>query len=255
MTKNKILSLILFSLIFSSIKAQDNNIKLNLMSIPLGIIHPQYERVLTPRLSIQLGLGVSPNKKVPQFSKDLLQDFVQGQSDDDNSEESIISLFNDLRYNTLLLTPEVRYYLSGKKGAPKGIYLGAFLRYSRHSGTSIYPHNRDSSGEIVDFDGIIKSTSFGGGINLGVQWIVKEKLSIDWTFIGLGLNKSTIDLLIESENMTPDDISEIKGEINDTYTGGDIFNVKVSSGNDSVRAVYTGLLPILRFGLSLGYAF
>ena len=253
MKLNKILITILLIPLFSSLKAQDNNIKLNLMSIPLGIAYPQYERVISPKLSVQLGFGFSPKKKIPQFTKNILDDYINDESDGSASESSMSVFFDKLRYTTIILTPEVRYFL-GNKGAPRGVYLGAFLRYARHSGTSIYPHERDS-GEIVDFDGELKSNAFGGGINLGIQWLIKDKISIDWNIIGIGINKSVIDLRIEGDNMTPKDVEDITAEIKDSYTGGDIFVLNLTAGDDYVHAVYTGLLPILRFGLSVGYAF
>ena len=253
MKTNKFLITILLISFFTSLKGQENNIKLNLVSLPLGIIYPQYERVITPRFSVQLGVGFSPEKKIPKFTQNLVEDII-GNEADKSEESSMEVFFKELRYTTLIITPEARYYLSGKKGAPKGLYLGAFLRYSQHSGTSIYPHER-SDGSIAEFDGELKSNAFGGGLDLGIQWLIKDKISIDWTIIGIGVNKSVLDFRVESENMTPEDIIDITTEIKDNYTGGDIFTLELTAGNDYVNAVYTGLLPILRFGLSVGYAF
>lgn len=249
MRLTKILILLLMLPMFSLVKAQDNNIKLNLVSLPLGIVMPQYERVLTPRFSLQLGLGLSPNKKIPKFTQNLIDDYVDNTSEGNASDNGMKTFFEELKYTTIILTPEARYFVSGKKGAPRGLYLGAFLRYTRHNGTSVYPEERDN-GEIVDFDGTLTSNSFGGGVNLGIQWMIQDKISIDWNIIGLGINTTKMELLIESENMTPDDVESIKGTLTEEYG-----ELEVEAGNDFVRGVYTGLLPILRFSLSIGYAF
>ena len=92
----------------------------------------------------------------------MVEGFISNEAED-GAESSMDVFFRELKYNTIIITPEVRYYLSGKKGAPRGMYLGAFFRYSRHSGTSLYPHERDT-GEIVDFDGDLKSNALGGGL-------------------------------------------------------------------------------------------
>jgi len=68
------------------------------------------------------------------------------------------------------ITPEFRYYLS-QASAPKGIFVAPFLRYQQFEVT-------DNS-----TSGVGKLTSYGGGLLIGAQTLLKETITIE-AFLG-----------------------------------------------------------------------
>ncbi|MFY7900937.1 MAG: DUF3575 domain-containing protein [Chitinophagaceae bacterium] len=105
------------------------------------------------------------------------------------------------------ITPEFRYYASENKGAMNGFYVAPFVRYQNYSLSE-----SNNKGTL---------NTFGGGLLLGNQWVLKGGLNIDF-FIG------------------------------PSYTGG---KIKVTDGTDSFDLPF-GINGFgLRSGLTIGIAF
>lgn len=94
--------LLLVAAIFSgtSVFAQQNVLKLNILSPIVKTINVSYEHVLTTESSFQFGF------------------FYTGYSD------------NDTKFSGFGLTPEYRFYLSESE-APAGVYVAPFVRYQK----------------------------------------------------------------------------------------------------------------------------
>jgi hypothetical protein len=77
------------------------------------------------------------------------------------------------------VTPEFRYYASKDKGALNGFYLAPFVRYQN------YTISEDANkGEL---------STFGGGLLLGNQWLLKGGLNID-LFAGPSYNSGSVKI-------------------------------------------------------------
>ncbi len=97
-----------------------------------------YERVITEKSSVQLGF------------------FYTGFS------------IADTRVRGFGITPEYRFYVSAKNGAPTGFYVGPYLRYQNLE-FSIDANTREKA----------RLSAFGGGLVVGGQWVFSDIISLD----------------------------------------------------------------------------
>lgn len=140
----------------TSALAQDNVLKVNILSPIVKTGSFFYERKLTDNSSFQLGL-LFTNFKV---------------SDED-------------RITGFAITPEYRFYLSERTTALQGFYVGPFLRYQ----------NLTIKTDNTYYGGTSSETSlntFGGGVVVGRHWIFKERFSLD-AFLGPSYNAGNIE--------------------------------------------------------------
>lgn len=123
------------------VAAQDappkNLIKINLLSPLVRTGSFFFERAMSDEISLQLGF------------------FYTGAS------------VGDTEFRGFGLTPELRYYLSEKHPAPRGVFIAPFARYQNFTVTE----------EGVDGKGTY--SSFGGGLLVGTQTMFKNKISLD----------------------------------------------------------------------------
>lgn len=144
-----------------------NLLKINFISLVAATGSFFYERVINERMSAQLGV---------QFTS--YAGFFTGNE----------------RLRNFAFTPEFRYYLTSLE-APKGFYVAPFLRYRESSITG------DVSVAGRKFDGKATVTSFGGGVLLGGQFLVSNRVSVE-AFIGPTFSGRNIDV---SEGSTEGD--------------------------------------------------
>lgn len=103
-------------------KHKMNIVKVNLMALALKNYSFQYERVLTKKISIAVGVRTMPTGSLP------FQDiFIDQFGDDDPDVESTI---RDVKIGNFALTPEVRFYLN-KKGYGRGFYIAPYYRFAK----------------------------------------------------------------------------------------------------------------------------
>lgn len=215
----------------ASSETPKNVVKLNLfpfalMSVGLKNFSLQYERAVGKKISVGLGLSFMPASRLPTK-------FTEGSP-----------LLVSLRTKGYALTPEFRFY-PGKKGAPRGFYLAPYLRYSSYTMSTgynytkvdtiqTYPVVTQSTTYNVDAKG--KYTFIGGGVMIGVHYMIKNRVSIDWGIFGLHAGASKISLSASSPSMfglfSDKDRAQIQAELNDSFGN--------MPGNSSVDVTNTG---------------
>lgn len=130
----------MFLLIAVPAKAQDtppqNLFKINLLSPLVRTGSFFFERAVSEDISVQLGF------------------FYTG--------ASIV----DTKFRGFGLTPELRYYLSEKHPAPRGVFIAPFARYQSFNLSD-------------DFGNEGSYSSFGGGLLVGTQTLFKNRISLD----------------------------------------------------------------------------
>jgi hypothetical protein len=136
------LILLLFLLNSKSLQAQENIVKLNPLSALIGVITPSYERVINEKSTFAVGINF--------FSRDL----------------------DAIKTTGFGITPEYRFYISKTKEAPRGVYVGPFVRYQ-----NISAKGDTSSGDKVS------ASVFGLGGIFGHQWVWDSGFALD-LFIG-----------------------------------------------------------------------
>jgi len=222
---------------------QKNNVKLNLFSLPLSNFSVQYERGLTRKWSVALGLRYQPSIHIP-FRKEIRE-----RANLKASDAEAIDFLENAQYSNWAVTPELRYYL-GKKPL-NGFYLAPFARYSNYQLKWDYTYVDDlNSSHDIAFTG--KANSITAGLLLGAQWHIGEHFLIDWWMIGPSIGSINIDIdgvadlsMLDASQQTT--LAEKLSKIYD--------NVKVNVNDNGAKASSTQPFAGVRTGLCIGFTF
>jgi len=209
-----------------------NLVKLNLPNLTFGNLTLNYERLLSARNSVALNLGyIRPQKPIS-----VVNDFV-------NADE-----LEPGEFSGLTATLEYRIY-GKKKGAGRGFYYAPYARYASHK----LGFQSDIDGNFANAD--TQLSTVGLGAQIGAQWLIKDRIVIDWGILGLAAQwytfKSTFTAVDEEINF--DEIrAELETDINDS-----VLSNKLEFTNDenSLQAKMPFLFGGARAYLSIGYKF
>jgi hypothetical protein len=221
-----------------------NIIKLNLSSLIFSNFSLQYERVLTRKSSIALGLSVMPKTGLP-FAKTLKDKY--------GSNSDAARAIDETRLSNFSITPEYRFYL-GKKGAPTGFYVAPFVRYNHLNFNQFYRFTpSDNKQHVANIVGSINN--IGGGLLIGTQWNLSKKLTLDWWIAGpiYGSSKGTLTGT-DPMDIPAADRPNIKRDIESL----DIPATKIQAavGKNQIDVTLDGPYVGLRaFGFALGIKF
>ena len=144
-----------------SASAQDNVVKVNILSPLVKTGSFFFEHKLSSSSSVQLG-ALFTNWSVA-----------------------------DTKVSGFAITPEYRFYLSESKEAPRGFYVAPFVRYQNltlKNSYEAYDYSNNTSQTQTDEASL---NTFGGGILIGHQWIFKQRFSLD-TFLGPSYNGGSL---------------------------------------------------------------
>ncbi len=209
-----------------------NLVKLNLPNLTFGNLTLNYERLLSARNSVALNLGYIR----PQAPVSALSDFV----DADEVEPG--------EFSGLTATLEYRIY-GKKKGAGRGFYYAPYLRYANHK----LGFQSDIEGNFANADTQLSAVGLGGQI--GAQWLIKDRVVIDWGILGLAAQwytfKSTFTAVGDEI-----DFDEIRAELETDIEDSLLTNkLEFTSDENSLQAKMPFLFGGARAYLSIGYKF
>ena len=149
-----------------------------------------------------------------------------------------------------------RMYL-GKKEM-RGFYFEPFLKYLDNQ----FVTNTSFEIDATDRPFIVTSdySGMGVGAQLGVQFLIANKVAIDFYFLGPEANIAKQKLVAQetgsglpwSNSEAEDAEEQIEDFIDDIPLLKDNMEVTVNAGAKNVRTKYDGFLPGIRFGLSIG---
>ncbi len=148
-----------------------------------------------------------------------------------------------------------RHY-TGKHVAPKGFYYEPSLKYQTlnphiSANGSVTIEERTEEGNVA-LDASI--SSFSAGFQIGYQFLIAERVTIDLGFFGLeaGMWKVKMDASSDNTALVDNFEQDITSAVEDLPFGnptvtreGDTFKVKTESI----------FLPMLRFNIGIGFAF
>lgn len=207
-----------------------NIVKLNLPNLAFGNITLNYERILSPRNTAVLNVGYIRPQALSSF---LADDSWSGD-----------------KFSGITATAEYRFY-SKKKGAPRGFYYAPYLRYANYK--------LDYRGSIDENDTNVvnKISTIGLGGQIGIQWLIKDRVSIDWGILGLAVQRynfsSTFTAANADEAINFEEIlAEIQQEIDDSPLNN---KLKFETGDDFLKTKMPFLFGGARAYLSVGYSF
>jgi hypothetical protein len=247
----QLLIVLIASYIFITLPAHGQNtgsnkniIKLNLTSIALKHYSLQYERTLTKKRSVAIGIGFSPNVGLP-FKKTLL-DLFDGNADARKAIETTV-------FNKITITPEYRFYL-GKKEAPSGFYIAPFIRYTHMSISQDYEFTPSSNKlHVAHLKG--KFSGIGTGVKFGAQWALGRRVTLDWWIAGpfIGAMNASFHGTDDMTDMTAQDKAELESDIESVDIP--LWKIDATVGNNKIDAKLKGPFYGVLAGLNLGIRF
>ena len=165
----------------------------------------------------------------------------------------------DIEPQGLFLNPYFRFY---PKEVFKGFYVEAFLRYFNYSFLLPYDYEKNGGKIRANADGT--ASAFGGGLALGVQFALASRLFLDIN-AGYGMAAGSAHLETNDPNLELEDYQTIQRNIEkyqddediQVFLLGDILTDPEAGATDTKAwADFNNkVFPVLRGGISLGYAF
>lgn len=222
--------------------AQNNVAGINPLSLGLKNLNLKYELVVNKNQSLALNGSYMLERTLPFYSIENANLFFDKETTTDIDIEEHVTGYS--------FFPEYRFYMGKKKDAPQGFYVAPYFRYNHYNFEFIGPYE----GQRATFSGIY--SSIGGGIQLGMQWIVNDFLSFDLQILGLGINSNNLNARFETDNNN-EGYGQIKQDIELDVEDVPILGGKmeVTATDDYVEGKGSFIIPGVRGGLSIGIAF
>lgn len=225
------------------VQAQNSQIvKARTAIINLGL---EYEYTLSKRTSVLGEVGFQLPIDVPQSVFDRIEN---------------LGTQNNLKFGSgnlrgAYLAGEYRFYLKGN--APQGFYVAPYAKLGNrkfkldgsYSNNNLNIDSVSAAAELKLF-----TASLGGQI--GYQFIIRDKFTINWNIIGFGLNLNRIKgSFTANDNGVFDDFAADAQRFIETIPG--LKNVDLVPDNISKTISAGGGFPFwgVRTGLSIGYMF
>ncbi len=241
--KTKLTLVLIFcvAFVFAQDSIKKNIIKTNLPALAYKNLNLQYERVLTKRSSILLGVGYIPSGSVP--FKSNLENYV---SEEDHH------YFNQAQLGYFSLTPEYRVYLG--KGYGKGFYFSPYYRYSKFTfeKVNIAFENDLGADENLDLEGDISAHSFG--VMLGVSFNLSKNLVLDWWIVGGHYGNSSGNAIGRTNfTLSSTEQQRVQEELENIDLP--LIDEKITVNSNGGTMKFDGEWAGLRSGISLGFRF
>ena len=239
--KKYILLFIIISFLLPA-NGQNNVAGINPLSLGLKNLNLKYELVLNENQSLALNGSYMLKRTLPFYSIENAKVFFDEETTTDIDIEEHVTGYS--------FFPEYRFYMGKKKNAPEGFYVAPYFRYNHYNFEFIGPYE----GHKATFSGVY--SSIGGGIQLGMQWLINDFLSLDLQIIGLGINSNNLDARFKTDNKTAD-YGQVKQDIEVDVEEVPILGgqMEVTATSDYVEGKGSFILPGIRGGLSIGIAF
>jgi len=233
-----ILLLVLAMPVFSQARIDStykNTIKLNGAAVILNNASLLYERDLRKNWSVMLGAGY-------RWGGDIPKAFGLG---------SVVVTSKSTGLRGFSLTPELRYYFNFCEcGGPRtGFYAGLYGRYIRLYGDLKF--NVWNGSDFIDVGAAGNLREFGGGLQLGYQFVIKKRFVVDLMFAGPRRSHFKMELNLESE-FIEDAIPLIEEEINKrlAWFGKDPISLDIHPD-----VSHTFGFTNFRYAVAIGYRF
>ena len=215
-----------------------NVVKFFPIDIPFQSISFEYERMIDPKNSLTLGVGI------PMQGQIVTKNLLNGSSN-----------LKKMEFNSMHVRAAYRYYY-GYNLLPKGFYIEPFFKYQQIKLDGNYQGINDQKtiyrGDIV---GNINTINLG--LQIGVQFLISKRITLDLYFLGLEGGIANGGITSTSKNST--DAGNIETDFKDAVAGLPFFIenwLTVKKVNNQVFINANKLqYPWYRGGISIGIAF
>lgn len=224
-----------------SVKYKKNIIKWNITPWLIWSkknININYERVLSPYRSFSVNVGFF---ELPQFTKTLFDS---------------LEIKNSSQRGGFTVSGDYRMYFKkrNRNMAPDGLFWGPYgsYHYTQFSNDIVVLNNPSIQGDLL-FDAKINIYSMG--VQLGYQFIIKERLSIDLVFMGPSLSMYTTKLKLGGDVTVDEDdqyVQAIYDVLKNAIPG---FEQLVQEGEVTASGANFSMGFGLRYLIQVGYRF
>lgn len=227
-------------------------VKTNLLGYAFGSYSISLERMLTKKLSVQLGYSIRPEGSI------------------DYGLAKIDTNLGAAKVGHQSFSVDLRLYLS-RTGYGHGFYLQPYFRYDKFSlsdlnfgGTTTASALVAGGQEVHNFNVVGSAKSGSLGLALGTQWLIgkKKNFLIDWTIIGLHYGwsgKTTFEgtyvgkLTAEQEQAKKDYKEDVEKFVKDVpFISG---NVNFDENGASIKTEFKHPFIFLRSSIAFGFRF
>lgn len=227
-------------------ETMNNIIKVNVLALPLKNLSVQYEKPLSPRVSVALGVRYMPTVALP-FKSLLMNSFTDG-------DEDAKDIINKSRLGNFAITPEVRFYLG--QGYGQGFYIAPYYRFVRFTTNTVTVNYNDNAVNApkrsVNLGGDVHAHT--GGIQLGAQWFLSHRIVLDWWILGAHYGSGAGSFTgVPSTPFTPGEQADVKKVIEDVDLP--LVDKTVSVSANKVLVNVSGPFGGLRAGFCIGVRF
>jgi hypothetical protein len=168
--------------------------------------------------------------------------------------------FSETKVSALGTVTELRVY-GKKKEALRGFYWGPFFNANLVKiSTGLYTarfkldYNNVYKVDILQFCEI---RSVGLGLQIGVQGIIKKKIAVDWTILGIGISSVSLNGRIQTVNTEQDfDLRAYPLAITSSeFAFEKYFPLQKTVEAKQILISGKAPVPVLRMSLSIGIAY
>jgi Protein of unknown function (DUF3575) len=220
--------------------ARKNIVRYNLSSALLFGIDKTfilgYERVLKPNQSISINAGSIVLPKIADISTDSF------------------TLGNELKNNGYNISLDYRFYLSkqNKYNAPRGIYIGPWYSFNRFLRDNSWDFNNSSSQKSTTTNTEFNIHSFG--VELGYQFILWNRLALDFVMVGPGMGLYNLNTKIDS-NLSEEQQEQLRQALTDVITNkfpgmNYVFDGEELNGSGKLNVTSVGFRYIIHIGFN-----
>lgn len=220
-------------------------IKINTTSLLFKTVAVQYERKLASKWSFALGVLYRPSSKLLMYD-------AMAESTQSYLTPNAKYAYSTMKLSRLAITPEFKFFF--KKTAPRGLYLSPFFRYRRDVTPFDFKYFASNISATNEKKGTAKITdrNIGVGVLFGLQILSKNKLAVDFWFLGPGLTnaKSSVSSKLNTSELNQIDKNSISTDLEE------ITSVAIKNDNNGFFGSSTGYSFYFRMiGVNIGYNF
>ena len=218
-----------------------------------------YERMITPRQSANLMLGIGIPSKMSETNVAYFNTLGATTATTANSSQITLKEGSTTSFEAVA---EYRFYVSDQEG-PRGFYVGPMVYYKNFNATIKGSHqpktptNAPPSKDEIQ----INYTMLDLGVQTGVQWLINDKVSIDWLILGIGggINTASFSGTTDDKGSVTQWAADLKREIeanSGAKSAGVLTDKIIPDATLGTLNISTPVFPLFyRTGLTIGYAF
>ena len=223
-----------------------NNLKVNLYGLLVNNYSIFYERMIAPKLSVQLGYRYQPYAYLTEIK--LVNKLA--------TNGTLDPKYFSFKTGNYAFTADVRLYTGKKHKGAKGIFFSLYGRYTHFDVDNVeYTYVTDKE-EVYDVPLVSNLTGFGGGILSGIKWIIKKRITIElYTGIHYLQLKGPLTSNKDLSGLSDQDKSDLKNNVEDIFTFGDKKYLTAAVSDTGITGTISGPAIGIRSCLSIGFVF